>query len=109
MFSKKKIIPAYLFRQNLPSGVRIFLKKIISKYFNFWGFDGFEKLLFTIKLLIKRDQQIMKKIALTISETIISWNFCLVELNLEELDLLGLSLVINFFKKIRQLMFYKLY
>ena len=59
---------------------------------NFWWFYGYEKLLFTEKLLVKRKLQKIKKTPHTVLEKIIlqiiSKNFCKVILNSKELKLL---------------------
>ena len=59
---------------------------------NFWWFYGYEKLLFTEKLLVKRKLQKIKKTPHTVLEKIIlqiiSKNFCKVILNSKELQLL---------------------
>ena len=68
---EKKFLPPYLYRYNLQNGMRnIFLNKWVSRYLSLG--DIKEKLLFTIKLLIKHDRQKTKKIPHTVLETIIS-------------------------------------
>ena len=83
-----------------------FLKKEMGlEIFNFRWFFGSEKLLFTIELLIKLDQQKIKNISHVVLEIItlqiILYNFCKIGLNLEELELLECALVISFFNENR--------
>ena len=103
-FRKKN--PSSLFLQMRPTKrcAEFFLKQMCLKIFNCPWFFGSEKLLFTIKLLLKLDRQKIKKIPHTILETIISKiilsNFCKIGLNPGELELLESALVINFSTKI---------
>ena len=73
IFQKKKN-PSCLYVQITPTKQceEIFSKKMGLKIFNFPWFFGSEKLFFTIKLLIKLDQQKIKKTLHTVLETIIS-------------------------------------
>ena len=52
-------------------------------------------------LTFRKSKKILHHVSETIFSQIISWNFCKIGLNPEELELLECALVINFLKQIR--------
>ena len=104
-FSKKNLSSFFVQIRPTELCADFFKKEMGLEIFNFRWFFGSEKLLFTIELLTKLDQQKIKNISHVVLEIItlqiILYNFCKIGLNLEELELLECALVISFFNENR--------
>ena len=100
-FLLKKFLSAYLCRYDLQNRVRNFFKINTSRDIYVPVISRFRKIVLHNKIINKTRSTKIKKIPHTILETIISriisWSFCKIRFNAEEMELLEFAHVTTFF------------